>query len=118
MSFLDLDPRAEENAREQRQLNPVESSGAGLFEGSASAPLTGLAKGSVIVPSLAVNLALSAIPRAIDAVRGTDEASDWWHGRMTKPLVRTCWTLEPAAISERIAYEAWYCSRRKSAMAS
>lgn len=79
MSFLDLDSNQEANLRERAALNPLDlTAGAGIFDGALSAPIKGLAKGLVAEPARALNLALSAVPRAIDTVRGGTETQDWW----------------------------------------
>lgn len=80
MSFLDLDGQSQQNLVERARLNPLDLSAGdtGIFDGAVTAPFKGLAKGLLVEPGRALNLALSAIPRAIDAVRGGTEAQDWW----------------------------------------
>lgn len=70
--------------RERASLNPLDVSqlGAGFFDGSLLAGPKGLVRGLVAEPARALNLALSAAPRAVDAVRGGTEATDWWMERM------------------------------------
>lgn len=79
MSYMDLDSNQEANLRERASLNPLDvGAGAGIFDGALTAPVKGLMKGLVAEPARALNLALSAVPRAIDTVRGGTEAQDWW----------------------------------------
>lgn len=84
MSFLDLDGASQTNLQERARLNPLDLSqgDTGIFDGAVSAPFKGLVKGLVVEPGRALNLALSAIPRAIDTVRGGTDVQDWWFEKM------------------------------------
>lgn len=87
MSFLGLDPGQEDALREHAQLNPLDVSklGAGFFDGAVMGAPMGLVKGLVAEPARALNLALSAVPRAVDAARGGTAAQDWWFENMVSP---------------------------------
>ena len=101
MSWLGLDANQERNLLERATAAPQEFALAapGAFDGAAEAPFRGLARGAVVEPAKAVNILLSAFPRAIDEVRGGTEAQDWWFDRMVKPLVRYSEDLKPDPIT-------------------
>lgn len=90
MSFLDLDQRQEAQITEWAMANGTASvePTPGFLDGSLSAPIKGAAKGLVVEPARALNLALSHVPVAVDAVAGT-KSRDWWFEHMVGGMAPT-----------------------------
>lgn len=76
--------------------DPFEDNTPGVFEGLSDERTIdkAITRGLIVEPAIAGSLALSNLPRAIDAAAET-ELTDLWHKTLTDPLVKTRQSLLP-----------------------